>query len=119
MTALQSCRSRCPRPIPLPCVLCAGGCVVLCCAGTCGKAWEAAVETSIDSKIDTCAEPVWLQGSDADNIIPDEVTLRGTLRALTHDHMMFIKQRIEQVRLSVLSFQKAACGLSSKRCCCA
>jgi hypothetical protein len=37
------------------------------------------------------------QGSDADNIIPDEVILRGTLRALTHEHMMFIKQRIEQV----------------------
>jgi IAA-amino acid hydrolase len=38
-----------------------------------------------------------VQGSDADNIIPDEVTLRGTLRALTHEHMMFIKRRIEQV----------------------
>jgi IAA-amino acid hydrolase len=40
---------------------------------------------------------VCAQGSDADNIIPDEVILRGTLRALTHEHMMFIKQRIEQV----------------------
>ena len=42
---------------------------------------------------------VCAQGSDADNIIPDEVILRGTLRALTHEHMMFIKHRIEQVSL--------------------
>lgn len=40
---------------------------------------------------------VLAQGSDADNIIPDEVVLRGTLRALTHEHMMFIKGRIEQM----------------------
>jgi metal-dependent amidase/aminoacylase/carboxypeptidase family protein len=38
-----------------------------------------------------------LQGSDADNIIPDEVVMRGTLRALTHEHMMLMKRRIEEV----------------------
>ncbi|KAF8058874.1 ILL5 [Scenedesmus sp. PABB004] len=38
-----------------------------------------------------------LQGSDADNIIPDVVTLRGTLRALTHEHMEFMRRRIEEV----------------------
>jgi metal-dependent amidase/aminoacylase/carboxypeptidase family protein len=48
---------------------------------------------------------VCAQGSDADNIIPDEVSLRGTLRALTHEHMMFIKRRIEEV-----SAQKGSAG---------
>lgn len=38
-----------------------------------------------------------LQGSDADNIIPDRVILRGTLRALTDEHMMYMKQRIEEM----------------------
>jgi metal-dependent amidase/aminoacylase/carboxypeptidase family protein len=41
--------------------------------------------------------------SDADNIIPDHVTLRGTLRALTHEHMMLLKQRIEEAVPAVVS----------------
>lgn len=49
-----------------------------------------------------------VQGSDADNIIPDEVTLRGTLRALTHEHMMLMKQRIEEVSKK---FRRAGAGL--------
>eukprot|EP00775_Hariotina_reticulata_P002885 gene2885-3175_t len=44
-----------------------------------------------------------LQGSDADNIIPDHVVLRGTLRALTHAHMMHIKHRIEEMVPAVVS----------------
>eukprot|EP00878_Enallax_costatus_P041075 GHUV01047536.1.p1 GENE.GHUV01047536.1~~GHUV01047536.1.p1 ORF type:complete len:305 (+),score=61.41 GHUV01047536.1:82-996(+) len=44
-----------------------------------------------------------LQGSDADNIIPDRVTLGGTLRALTHEHMMYLKERIEEVVPGVVS----------------
>jgi IAA-amino acid hydrolase len=44
-----------------------------------------------------------LQGSDADNITPDHVVLRGTLRALTHAHMMYIKHRIEEVVPAVVS----------------
>eukprot|EP00882_Tetradesmus_deserticola_P016803 GHRQ01017967.1.p1 GENE.GHRQ01017967.1~~GHRQ01017967.1.p1 ORF type:complete len:233 (+),score=107.26 GHRQ01017967.1:53-700(+) len=41
--------------------------------------------------------------SDADNIIPDHVTLRGTLRALTHEHMLLMQQRIEQAVPAVVS----------------
>jgi hypothetical protein len=41
--------------------------------------------------------------SDADNIIPDHVSLRGTLRALTHEHMMLMKQRIEEVVPAVVA----------------
>lgn len=56
-----------------------------------------------------CRAAVWcLQGSDADNIIPDEVVLRGTLRALTHAHMMFIKKRIEEVRATTTGSTTAA-----------
>ncbi|KAF6258480.1 hypothetical protein COO60DRAFT_1518753 [Scenedesmus sp. NREL 46B-D3] len=41
--------------------------------------------------------------SDADNIIPDHVTLRGTLRALTHEHMTHMRQRIEEAVPAVVS----------------
>jgi metal-dependent amidase/aminoacylase/carboxypeptidase family protein len=41
--------------------------------------------------------------SDADNIIPDHVMLRGTLRALNHEHMMLLKQRIEEAVPAVVS----------------
>uniref|UniRef100_A0A383VWA3 Peptidase M20 dimerisation domain-containing protein n=1 Tax=Tetradesmus obliquus TaxID=3088 RepID=A0A383VWA3_TETOB len=44
-----------------------------------------------------------MTNSDADNIIPDHVTLRGTLRALTHEHMMLLKQRIEEAVPAVVS----------------
>lgn len=42
------------------------------------------------------AGPCLQTNSDADNIIPDHVTVRGTLRALSHEHMMLLKQRIEE-----------------------
>lgn len=41
------------------------------------------------------------QGSDANNIIPDQVAMGGTLRALTHEHMMYLKGRIEDMVASV------------------
>ena len=36
-----------------------------------------------------------LRAGDAYNVIPDEVVLGGTMRALTHDHMMYLKGRVE------------------------
>eukprot|EP00879_Flechtneria_rotunda_P009680 GHRR01010129.1.p2 GENE.GHRR01010129.1~~GHRR01010129.1.p2 ORF type:complete len:211 (+),score=62.92 GHRR01010129.1:2489-3121(+) len=44
-----------------------------------------------------------LQGSDANNVIPDSVTLAGTLRALTHEQMMYMKQRIDEAVPAVVA----------------
>lgn len=36
-----------------------------------------------------------LQAGDTYNVIPDSVLLGGTMRALTHEHMMYLKGRVE------------------------
>ncbi|KIY96289.1 hypothetical protein MNEG_11671 [Monoraphidium neglectum] len=41
-----------------------------------------------------------LQAGDAYNVIPDSVMLGGTMRALTHEHMMYLKGRVEAMAAS-------------------
>lgn len=36
-------------------------------------------------------------GEGAYNVIPDRATFGGTLRSLSHDHLMYLKQRFEEV----------------------
>ncbi len=38
-------------------------------------------------------------GEGAYNVIPDSATFGGTLRSLAHEHLMYLKQRMEEVRL--------------------
>ncbi|PNW70634.1 hypothetical protein CHLRE_17g728100v5 [Chlamydomonas reinhardtii] len=38
-----------------------------------------------------------LRAGDAYNVIPDEVMFGGTIRGLTHEHLMFMKRRIEEM----------------------
>ena len=36
-------------------------------------------------------------GEGAYNVIPDSANFGGTLRSLSHDHLMYLKQRMEEV----------------------
>ncbi|GIL52966.1 hypothetical protein Vafri_8697, partial [Volvox africanus] len=42
-----------------------------------------------------------LRAGDAYNVIPDEVMFGGTIRGLTHEHLMFMKQRLEEMAPTV------------------
>jgi len=55
----------------------------------------------VDSCHATLKLEIWLQGADADNIIPEQVFLRGTVRTLSHEQMVQLQQRIEEVVSSV------------------
>lgn len=37
-------------------------------------------------------------GEGAYDVIPDSANFGGTLRSLSHDHLMYLKQRMEEVR---------------------
>ncbi|GFR48947.1 hypothetical protein Agub_g10961, partial [Astrephomene gubernaculifera] len=44
-----------------------------------------------------------LRAGDAYNVIPDSVMFGGTIRGLTHEHLMFMKRRLEEMAPAVAS----------------
>ncbi|EFJ47428.1 hypothetical protein VOLCADRAFT_81528 [Volvox carteri f. nagariensis] len=44
-----------------------------------------------------------LRAGDAYNVIPDEVVFGGTIRGLTHEHLMFMKRRLEEMAPAVVA----------------
>ena len=43
-------------------------------------------------------------GEGAYNVIPETASFGGTIRSLSHDHLMQLKRRIDEVHLRVLCF---------------
>ena len=58
---------------------------------------QSIVSREIDPLESAVVSVTILEGGTAFNVIPDSVTARGTIRALTTERLGFIKQRVEQI----------------------
>ncbi len=62
---------------------------------------QSIVSREIDPLESAVVSVTTLEGGTAFNVIPESVTARGTIRALTTERLSFVKQRVEQIAAGI------------------